>query len=124
MVFKIFRPQTAGFGIVSPAIFHIQRFKAAFLHGCQYMTDMRQFTMREYIFPDEFASAIACAFVAGTGSGDAVIHRQSVIGQQAADFIEIQRQIFQAYMFEHTDTGDAFEAAFDIAIVFQHDLDL
>ena len=67
-------------------VFYIQRFKSTILHGCQHGADMRQLAMRKYIVFDEFARAIACGAVVGVGGGDAMIHGQAVIIEQAGNF--------------------------------------
>ena len=75
--------------------------------------------MREYIIFDEFARAVTRGAVVGIRGRDAVIHDDTVIGQQTVDLPEIALKILQADMFEHANAGDAVKPAIDIPIVQQ-----
>ena len=92
-------------------VFDVHCFKSGFLHIFQNQADMRQLTVREYVFFDEFTTAERSFTTIRIGAGDAVVHANTVIVEKVVNDFEVIDQMFQTDMFEHADTGDAVEFA-------------
>src|SRR5690554_3528251 len=60
--------------VMGAQVFYIQCFDSALGHRMKHITNMSQFTPREYVFVDELAHACAQLGVVYTSGSDAMIH--------------------------------------------------
>src|SRR5262249_13816528 len=121
VLLEALRPLVAGARVVAPQRLDVGDLEARGSHLVQHERYVRELAVWKHVAVDEFSGTQPDPAAFRIGRRDAVVHDDSVVGEQRADLPEVALQVLQADVLEHADARDLVvdPLARDLAVVLE-----